>query len=127
MASTIPQPNVQLIGTSVPAIAQAVSDVAAAAIVDINALQTANASLIQKGVCTLVAGDSGAIAATITANTRILVSLKTPNTTTLSVNHAALGADRVVGAPGSFKVKALVAAGTINVADVSTLDWIAIG
>jgi len=32
-----------------------------------------------------------------------------------------------VGAPGSFRIKSLLADGTINVADVSTVDWIAFG
>ena len=86
-----------------------------------------NGSLFQSGVATLVAGDSGAIAATVTANTRIIVSGKTPNTTALTVTYAALGADRSVGAPGSFRIKSLLADGTINVADVSTVDWIAFG
>ena len=86
-----------------------------------------NGSLFQSGVATLVAGDSGAIAATVTANTRIIVGGKTPNTTALTVTYAALGADRSVGAPGSFNIKALLADGTINVADVSTVDWIAFG
>ena len=45
----------------------------------------------------------------------------------LTTNYAALSGDRSVGAPGSFKIKAVVAAGTINVADVSTVDWLAIG
>lgn len=86
-----------------------------------------NGSLFQSGVATLVAGDSGAIAATVTANTRIIVSGKTPNTTALTVTYAALGTDRSVGAPGSFRIKSLLADGTINVADVSTVDWIAFG
>ena len=94
---------------------------------EITALQALNGSLVQSGVATLTAGDSGAIAATVTANTRIIVSLKTANTTTLTTNYAALSGDRSVGAPGSFRIKAVVAAGTINVADVSTVDWIAIG
>ncbi len=84
-------------------------------------------ALVQSGVATLTAGDSGAIAATVTANTRIIISLKTANTTTLTTGYAALSGDRSVGAPGSFNIKAIVAAGTINVADVSTVDWIAIG
>lgn len=45
----------------------------------------------------------------------------------LTVTYAALGTDRSVGAPGSFRIKSLLADGTINVADVSTVDWIAFG
>lgn len=127
MASTITVPSLPQIQTNVAEIAKQSVAVATAASTDITALQTANASLIQKGVATLTAGDSGAIAATVTASTRIVVSLKTANTTTLTTGYAALSGDRSVGAPGSFKIKAIVAAGTINVADVSTVDWIAIG
>lgn len=96
-------------------------------VADLTAMDGRNSSLIQSGVATLTAGDSGAIAATVTASTRIIVTLKTANTTTLTTGYAALSGDRSVGAPGSFRIKAIVAAGTINVADVSTVDWIAIG
>lgn len=110
-----------------PAVANAFRTFATTAVADLTAIDARNGSLIQSGVATLTAGDSGAIAATVTANTRIIVTLKTANTTTLTTNYAALSGDRSVGAPGSFKIKAVVAAGTINVADVSTVDWIAIG
>lgn len=87
-----------------------------------------NGSLFQSGVATLVAGVTAAIAATVTANTRIVAFLKTPNTTNSTAKYAALDADRSIGAPGSFKITAIIAAGdTINVADVSTVDWIAFG
>jgi len=127
MASTIVIPSLPSIQTNPAEQAKQAVAVATAASTDIAALQTANTALIQKGVATLTAGDSGAIAATVTASTRIIVTLKTANTTTLTTNYAALSGDRVVGAPGSFKIKAVVAAGTINVADVSTVDWLAIG
>lgn len=110
-----------------PAVANALRTFATTAVADLTAIDARNGSLIQSGVATLTAGDSGAIAATVTANTRILVTLKTANTTTLTTGYAALSGDRSVGAPGSFKIKAIVAAGTINIADVSTVDWIAIG
>jgi hypothetical protein len=110
-----------------PAVANALRTFATTAVADLTAIDGRNGSLIQSGVATLTAGDSGAIAATVTANTRIIVTLKTANTTTLTTNYAALSGDRSVGAPGSFKIKAVVAAGTINVADGSTVDWIAIG
>lgn len=110
-----------------PAVANALRTFATTAVADLTSIDARNGSLIQSGVATLTAGDSGAIAATVTANTRIVVTLKTANTTTLTTNYAALSGDRSVGAPGSFKIKAVVAAGTINVADVSTVDWIAIG
>lgn len=81
----------------------------------------------QSGAATLVAGTTALIAATVTTSSRIGIWLKTPGTTTDTVNYAALGTDRVAGvggAGGGFKITALVAAGTINVADVSVLDWV---
>jgi len=81
----------------------------------------------QSGTQALTAGTTALIPATITASSRILVTQKTPGTTTNTVEYSALGTDRVVGiggAGGGFKLTALVAAGTINVADVSTLDWV---
>lgn len=82
---------------------------------------------IQGGVATLVAGVTAAIAANISANSRIVALLKNPNTTALTTDYAALAADRVNGSPGSFKLTALVAAGTINVNDISDLDWLVFG
>lgn len=81
----------------------------------------------QAGVATLLAGTTTLISATITATSRILLTVKTPGTPTLTVNYAALASDRVVGlssASGGFKITALVAAGTINVDDTSVLDWV---
>lgn len=84
---------------------------------------------IQSGVTTIdgATGKSPAIVATITASSRILVTLKNPANGALTVKFAALVGDRVVGAPGSFKVAALVAAGTVNTADTSDVDWLVIG
>jgi len=81
----------------------------------------------QSGAATLVAGTTALLPATVTASSRILLSLKTPDTKTDTTEYAALGTDRVVGiggAGGGFKITALVAAGTINVADVSVIDWV---
>ena len=77
----------------------------------------------QVGVATLTAGVSGTIGAVITATSRIFVTQKTPAGTSLTTEYAALSGDRSVGTPGSFKVTALLAAGTANTADTSTLDW----
>lgn len=82
---------------------------------------------IQSGVATLSSGVTGNITAAITVNTRIIVSVKTPSGTTLTTEWSALDSDRTVGATGPFKITALVAAGTINTADNSTVDWVAIG
>ncbi len=87
-------------------------------------------SALQSGVTTLVLGVSPAITANISANSRIVWGLKTPNTNALSVlGYAALGTDRTNGTPGSFKISAQSATGggAINTADVSTLDWWVIG
>lgn len=97
----------------------------------VDALSGSQAGSIQSGSTTLVAGTSPAISAAVTANTRIIgfVKTMTPGAGNLTVQYGALATDRVVGAvgTGSFKIKALVAAGTINVNDVSVVDWIAIG
>lgn len=70
-------------------------------------------------------GKTAAIPAFITPTTRIIVCLKTPSGDALTVKYAAIDADRVNGAPGSFKISALAAAGggAINGVDVSTIDW----
>ncbi len=98
----------------------------------VNLLTTTSATgvAIQSGEATIVDGETALIEATITAASRIVGFLKTPVTGTLTVKFAALDSDRVVGvagAGGGFKLTALVAAGTINVADDSVLDWIVIG
>lgn len=85
--------------------------------------------LPQAGVATLVTGVTALISATITASSRIIVTLKTPDTITATAAYAALTADRVVGlasASGGFKISALKTDSTVNTADVSTLDWVVI-
>jgi hypothetical protein len=83
------------------------------------ALQAFNANL--------VGGVSAFIPATITASSRIVpgVVTMTPGAGSLTVQYAALAADRVIGlagAGGGFKLTALLAAGTINVLDTSNVD-----
>jgi len=85
--------------------------------------------IIQKGTAAIVAGTgkTAAIPAFMNGvNTSIVVSLKTPVGDALTVKYAALAADRVDGAPGSFQISALIAAGggAVNGADTSTVDWI---
>ena len=91
-----------------------------------SATDKAKLDTLQFGVATLVAGVTAAIAATVTANSRIIVTVKTATTITDTAIHAALATDRTPGAPGSFKISALKADATVNVADVSILDWILI-
>ncbi len=77
----------------------------------------------QFGTSTLTLGESAAIAANITATSRIVV---TPKDKGVSVTIGRLevpSADRSVGAPGSFKVKSFKADATAETADVSTFDW----
>lgn len=83
---------------------------------------------IQSGTSTLVAG-TVTIVATITASSRIVVTIQdaVPGAGNLTIELAVPNATRVVGAPGSFDVQANIAAGTINVLDTSTFDWIVIG
>lgn len=69
MASTIVQPDVQRIGTSVPATAQALSDTAAAAIVDIAALQAGTTIIGANGAQRTVRGVVTANVASLAAFT----------------------------------------------------------
>ena len=83
-----------------------------------------------KGILTLAAG-TYTLGATeglyLFSTTRSVVSLaqNTPNTTALTTEYCAVSASRVAGKSGTAAVvvRANIAAGTINVADVSTLDW----
>ena len=81
---------------------------------------------IQTGTVTLSSGVSAAIAANVSATSRIIGFLKasSPGSGNLTVGFAALAAGRINGTPGSFTITALIAAGTINVLDNSTLDWV---
>ena len=81
----------------------------------------------QSGVATLVNGVTALISATITASSRIVVTVKTPDTITSTAAYAALASDRVAGlssASGGFKISALKTDSTVNTADVSVLDWV---
>ncbi len=81
---------------------------------------------ILSGSDTLNAG-TVTITAAITANSRIVVTLKdaSPGAGNLTVSLSAPSADRSVGT--SFVVRANIADGTINVLDTSTFDWMVIG
>jgi hypothetical protein len=79
------------------------------------------------GITTLVAGVSPVVAApNIGAGSRIIVTVATPNTIALTATYAALPADRVNGAPGSFIISALTTAGAVNGADVSSVEFLVI-
>lgn len=82
------------------------------------------------GTVTLVAGTATVSFPRLTANSRIFLTLKTANTTTLTTAYTApaSGRDPIIAGvgTGTFVVRANVAAGTINVADISTLDWFVI-
>lgn len=81
----------------------------------------------QSGTGTLVAGDSGVITATITANSRIFVTRKSVAGSTVLGELTAN--TRVIGAPGSFKVQSLTPASpaTPLATDASTFDWLVRG
>ena len=88
---------------------------------DIEGLQ----ALVQGGTTTLVAGVSPSIAATITANSRIVAFVKdTGGVVTLTAGYEAKDADRSIGAPGSFVITAFQADKSTSTADTSTLDWL---
>jgi hypothetical protein len=84
--------------------------------------------IIQKGSAAIVAGTgkTAAIPAIVGPTTSIESSVSTPVGDALTVKYGALTADRVNGAPGSFQIAALAAAGggAVNGVDTSTIDYI---
>jgi hypothetical protein len=78
----------------------------------------------QSGTATLVLG-TVTVPATVTAGSRVFLTRTVSAGTTDTVEYAV--PTKTPGAPGSFVIQAQVAAGTINVADTSTLDWLVVG
>jgi hypothetical protein len=84
-----------------------------------------------KGILTLAAGTKtlgateGLFLFSVTRSVFHLTQ-NTPGTTTSTTEYCAVSASRVAGKSGTaaIVVRANVAAGTINTADVSTLDWL---
>lgn len=79
------------------------------------------------GTTTLSSG-TVTITAAITASSRIVATIMdaSPGAGNLTVGIAVPSAGRSVGG-GTFVIRANVAAGTINVLDNSTIDWIVVG
>lgn len=88
------------------------------------ALPAAN---VQAGSGTLVAGEV-TIAATITANSRIQVSMMDPGAGAITgfASFDVPAADRVIGAPGSFKVRAIDDAKALIATAVCTFNWLVV-
>ncbi len=81
---------------------------------------------IQSGSAAIVNGVSTAIAANITATSRIFIQAAdvVPGAGALTIDYRPLAAGRVNGLPGSFTITAVLAAGTINVLDQSVgVQW----
>ena len=76
-------------------------------------------SAATQGEATLVAGTVTVPTSAVTATSRIFLTRTTADTTTDTVEYVV--PTKTPGA--SFEIQANVAAGTINVADLSTLDW----
>lgn len=76
---------------------------------------------IQSGAANLTNGVSAAIPANISATSRIFIQAGdvVPGAGNLTIDYRPLAADRVNGTPGSFKITAVIAAGTINALDQS--------
>jgi hypothetical protein len=83
---------------------------------------------IQSGTLTLVAGTKTvATGIVITSSSRIFFTRTTANTCSLTANGYAVTNKTTGGSgTGAFTVIACVADGTINVADISTLDYLII-
>lgn len=86
------------------------------------------AGSVLHGQTTLVAGVSPAPVSvpglSLTSSIVLLKRVQIGDANT--VEYVALDADRAYGAGGTFKARAIVSAGTPNVADGSTLDFIVI-
>jgi hypothetical protein len=78
----------------------------------------------QSGTVTLVAGTATIASANITATSRIFYTRTTAGSPSSTVHYGTTS--KTPGAPGSFTVNAQVAAGTINIADTSTLDYVVV-
>lgn len=78
------------------------------------------------GTSTLISG-TVTINAAITASSRIIITIKdaNPGAGSLTIGFEAPVASRNVGG-GTFVVRANIAAGTINILDTSTFDWMVI-
>jgi hypothetical protein len=84
----------------------------------------------QSGSATLVAGTVTVTGVTLTANSVVTFSRKTQGGTVSStVGYEAPSASRTAGGTftGSFVLNAVVAAGTVNAADTSVIDWFVVG
>lgn len=84
---------------------------------------------LQKGTGTLVAGVATIATATITAASTIQVTMRDPGAGAITgfADFSTPVADRVVGAPGSFKVYAIDGAKATIATAVCTFDWAVIG
>lgn len=85
---------------------------------------------IQRGTSAIVAPGNGFvdIPANITAISRIFVTIKDFNPSgAATVEFDTPAANRVIGAPGSFRVRAAITGtGATAVGDLSTFDWLII-
>jgi len=88
--------------------------------VDVNVGGALNVTSRIAGQATLVAGTIAITVPGVTTSSLAFVSLVTANTTTLTGNY------RAVCTANTVTITALVAAGTINVADVSTLNYLVV-
>ena len=80
----------------------------------------------QYGTATLVAG-TVTVSARLTSTSTIQLTRNTVGgTVTSTIMYAAAAASRSTSA-STFVILAVVAAGTINTADESTVDWVVIG
>ena len=81
---------------------------------------------IQTGIATLAAG-TATVSARLTSSSVILLTRATKGgTVTSTIGYSAPVADRDASA-GTFVLLAVVAAGTINVADESDVEWVVLG
>lgn len=106
---------------------EVVADVATAQ-VEINALQEVTFNL-QSGTGTLDAGEVTISTANITATSSVVVTMQDPGAGAITgfASFDVPAADRVVGAPGEFKIRAIDDAKALINTAVCTFDWIVVG
>lgn len=83
--------------------------------------------IVEHGKATLANGVSAAIAAPgLSATSSIVCTGRTQSADNTTVRYQALEADRTYGAAGTFKITALTAAGALQNADDSDIDYVVV-
>lgn len=95
--------------------------------VTVDNLGVPGAVLIQRGTAAIVANGFVNVPAIITANSRIFVTAEDMNPNGgPTVEYDTPAAFRVIGSPGSFRIRACINTGATQPLDTSTFNWMVI-